>query len=167
MTKQEIQAQIKELQDKFNILSSELEKCENKAVLSIWKPKESEKYYSIDGDYSVQCYTNDDDFDKYRIETGNCYKTSEEAEFEVQREKYTGLYRKYVKEHSEPMDFTDTKLKKFYAYWDMDIREIEIANHKEYIDSFQIYGSSEEIIRNAIEFIGKDNFMKYILEIKE
>lgn len=34
-------------------------------------------------------------------------------------------------------------------------------------DAFQIYASSKQILQDAIEFVGEENFKKYILEVEQ
>lgn len=134
----------------------------------IWQPKENENYYYIQNDNCVEYDSNDATVtDNDRINCGNCYQTEEKAKFEAQREKFTRLFRQYVEQHTEPMKHLYIKLERFYAYWDIESQTIEIANHKGYIDSFQIYANRKEILEDAINFIGEENFKKYILEIKE
>lgn len=165
---EEIQAEIKAIQERLNVLSTELKKCENDAVLSVWKPKEeNEIFYSIEyGGYARIAYYENSYFIQSIIEDGNYYKTETEAFFEAQREKYTRFFRKYVKEHSEPLDWGNGGQEKWFCNY----------NHKEdcigynsnfYNQSiFIIYASSKEILEDAINFIGEDNFKKYILEVK-
>lgn len=169
MNKEEIQAEIKAMQERLNILSTELEKCENEQVLSVWKPKENEKFYYILCDGGIY----GDKFDSANLQNseivhiGNYYKTEEEAEFEAQREKFTRLFRKYVKEHSEPLDWENFEQEKWYCAYNYLFSRIEYHSVYSYQHTFQIYASSKEILQDAIKFIGEDNFKKYILEVKK
>ncbi len=47
-----------------------------------WKPKEDERYYyyNIHFCYEISTYCTNNLFDKMNIETGNCFRTEEEAE---------------------------------------------------------------------------------------
>jgi len=173
MKKEELKKRVEELEKEIDELKSELEKKET--VGEIWKPKRNEKYYYINYtcDNGVDSYINNlDNVDSRLIESGNCYQTGEKAEFEANREKYTRLFRQYVEQHSEPLDWNDRYCKKFMTYYNYNKKEIEYWTYDEndsFImkDAFQIYASSEEVIQEAIEFIGEDNFKKYILEIGE
>ena len=142
MDKEEIQAEIKAIQERLNILSSELEKCENEPILSIWRPEYNETYYYIGANCKVCSKTNyDSDFDNILFDCGNAFKTSEETEFEAQREKYTRLYRKYIKEHNTGFDGNI----KFYAFWNCDDKEIGIGHSYSLIQGFGIEGSNEKV----------------------
>lgn len=86
-----------------------------------------------------------------------------EPQIETNKERFTRLYRKYVKEHNTKFDGNN----RYYAYWNEVTEVVDIDCDTGIICAFQIYGSSKEVIENAIKFIGEDNFKKYILEIKE
>lgn len=73
LTKDEALQNIKDLQEYIEQLE------ENKTV--VWTPKLGEFYYFIDEDGDIlQGKNTDYSVDKWNIEIGNCFKTSEEAE---------------------------------------------------------------------------------------
>ena len=163
MKKQEIKDKIAELEKQICKLQKELEDCGD-----IWKPKEDEKYYFNYGDGETDFYTNDfDDKDAHLMGVGNCYPTRKKAQFEANREKYTRLFRQYVEQHSEPLNWGNEEQYKCYMFYDYENKKIRYSVSYTYKASFIIYASSEQVLKEAIDFVGEDNVKKYILEIGE
>ena len=53
-----------------------------------WKPEEGEEYFFVNEEGHATCDKNDNhEFDKTRILIGNCYKTKELAERQIEKEK--------------------------------------------------------------------------------
>ena len=161
MTQQEYENEIKELKERLEKLeTSKVEVDKPKR----WKPKDKGTYWLIDTYGNVGDTTwNDDDYDKWKYITGNCFETKEEAEEYKKQIEYTARYKNYIEEHSEPLDWFDTEQAKFYVLYGED----RIIFDECYLfKGMDIYASSEEIIKDAIEEIGEDNFKKYVLGVK-
>lgn len=160
MTLKELKKQIEEINKKIK----ELEKQENKKGY-IWKPNLNEEYYFIktDGDI-LSDINNQAIIDNFRIDRGNYYKTKEEAEYQAKVQKYTNLFRKYVEEHSEPIDWGNQH-KWALVY---NTHQGEMDYHTEPVLKYQgaIYASSKEVLQEAIDFVGKENVIKYVLGVK-
>ena len=165
MNKTELENEINELKKKVYELEARLEEKEVKKG-EIWKPEENENFYAltrlgkvveIDDQYLLNLYTG----------MGNCYQTEDKAQFEADREKYTRLFRQYVEQHSEPLDWENIEQEKscvYSSYYDKELKFDYCYMRKA---AFAIYASSKEVLQEAIDFVGEDNFKKYILEIKE
>lgn len=155
MTVEQLEKKIAELQKQVNEMKDE----------KIWKPLRGETYFYVDDDGTIEEDTNNElriDLDK--INFGNCYQTEKKAEFEANREKYIRLFRQYVEQHTAPLDWNNHNQSKHYvASCD---NKIEIVFNVADKDAFQIYASSKQILQDAIDFVGEENFKKYVLEME-
>ena len=166
MNKTEIKNEINELKKRIAELETRLEEKKVKKG-KIWKPEESEEYYYLNGcGYTRDIYT-ESEIDLIEVANGNCYSTKEKAEFEANREKYTRLFRQYVEQHSEPLDWKDDEQEKYSVYYNYSIKKLEFGYYYSYRDVSTIFASSIEVLKEAIDYVGEDNIKKYILEIKE
>lgn len=170
MNKQELQNKISELEETLWHLQEELEDMEEQEAEKgkIWKPADDETYWYVDMDGEIcksasirMC------FDTYTINFGNCYPTKEKAEFEANREKYTRLFRQYVEQHSEPLNWKDVYQEKWYCEYSNRENYIDFRNTPTWQEPFQIYASSEKVLQEAIDFIGEKNFLEFVMEVKE
>ena len=160
MTNKELEEKIEELSAQIKALKSELKKETPKG--EIWIPKEGEFFWYVD-EFGEVYGTTDRDYMKIGI--GNCYPTEEKAEFEAQREKYTRLFRQYVEQHSEPLNWNIGCFNKWYVYYDYDTENIHF-NVCASTRCMEVYGSSKEVMRDAVAFIGEDNVKKYVLGVE-
>ena len=175
MNKEQIRDEIAELEKRVCELKEELEDLKEKEVKKgkIWKPKCNEKYWAY-------CYDLQDvAFDEYGtaldeedgkkeddlIDRGLVYPTEKKAEFEANREKYTRLFRQYVEQHSEPLDWENDDQEKLCVCYNYKTQEILYQKDYRLKTAFTIYASSKEVLQEAIDFVGEDNFKKYILGI--
>lgn len=165
MNKNEIKNRIEEVEKELAQLRQDLEKEEK----GIWKPDEDERedYYYIDESgntnetYHVSSIT-----DYEIIGFVNFYKTREEAEYQAKVQKYTNLFRKYVEEHSDLIDWNNTTSVKYYMYYDCKCKKINYTSNFVYKNQGTIYASSEQILKDAVEFVGEDNVIKYVLGVE-
>lgn len=167
MTQQEYENKIKELENQ--IAELRIAKVEAEQPKR-WKPnlEEYEDYWFLNSnsDISATSWSNDD-FDKWRYLTGNCFKTEEEVEEYKKQIEYTARYKNYIEEHSEPIDWNDGDQLKYYAQFCYnDYNKIKVDTLYYHRTQGTIYASSEQIILDAIEKIGEDNFKKYVLGVK-
>ena len=136
-----------------------------------WKPKYKETYYYVEPDGDIACCgwmttLYDRPFDDWHYLTGNCFKTVEEAEEYKNQIEYTARYKNYIEEHSEPIYWNNGFQIKYYAIVNCITGEIDTDVSNTWIKQGVIYASSKEIIRDAINEIGIDNFKKYVLGVK-
>lgn len=163
MNKNEIKNRIEEVEKELAQLRQDLEK-ENK---DIWKPENNECYYyvDIDGEINSYYYYNDTTDNKIMC-FGNYYKTEEEAEYQANVQKYTNLFRKYVEEHSDLIDWQNHNTAKWYTFYDFSNKKICYTDCYCCKHQGTIHASSEQILKDAIEFVGEDNVIKYVLGVK-
>ena len=166
MTKQELEQKIEELQRQLD----ELKNVKVEETKTKWIPARMEVFYFINNDLDViENVCAKTDFEKPLIEIGNCFKTEEEAQFVADKIKHTLMFKHYVEEHSEPLDWNEREQEKWRIVYNNIAHKIDIAfcydKHIKYQGS--IYASSEEILQDAIEYVGEDNVKKYILEVED
>lgn len=169
LTEKQFNDKINELEKQIAELKEQLEKKSDGKMSvkeKIWKPEENEIYdfYTIYTDCCYEETNNCTNFDIRIINSGNAYPTKEKAEFEAQREKYTRLFRQYVEQHSEPLDWKNKEQAKYCFIYDHEYNEWCVKNMWCNQSPFQIYASSEQVLQEAIDFVGEDNVKKYILE---
>lgn len=166
MTEQERKNKIKELEKQIAELKAmKIEEPQSK--LKSWKPNTNEKYWLIRTYGQTDWfYWVDDENDNWHYLTGNCFKTKEEAEEYKKKIEYIARYKNYIEEHSEPLYWNDIDPKRWYAKFNYDENKILVDYY--HYERFQgvIYASSEQIIWDAINYIGEDNFKKYVLGVK-
>ena len=163
MNKTELQQKIVDMEKQLAELKKELEKKDK----GIWKPDKDKLYFYVDNDAEVRETTNTGhQIDIDRIIFGNHYKTREEALKQANYLKYTNLLRKYVEEHSEPIDWNSSE-EKYYLWYHLENDEVYIEGEDVYPQQGTIYASSEEVLREAIEFVGEENIKKYIFGVEE
>lgn len=165
MSREEYEKTLKSLQDQIEDLKK-VEVVDDKPKKGeIWKPKNGDAFCYID-DKGSPCY--DEclcDCDSEIVKQGNYYKTIDEARFMSNVQKYTNLFRKYVEEHSEPLNWRDTSMKKYFLAWNYKDKDFFM-----YLDTCMkaqgiVYASSIDILKDAIEFVGEDNVKKYVLGV--
>ena len=133
----------------------------------IWMPEFGEDYWYIAGIGSVADACDDeDDFDNAVFACGNFYKTEAEAEYQANVQKYTNLFRKYVEEHSEKLDWQNDDIPKCSIEYDFECLEINICYDYCCKKQGTIYASSREVLKKAVDFVGRENVLKYVLGVK-
>lgn len=163
MNKTQLQQKIVDMEKQLTELKKELEKKDK----GIWKPKIGERYCFIETDAEINdTFYTEHDIDERLFAFGNYYKTKEEAQKMSNYLKYTNLLRKYVEEHSEPIDWEDSE-DVFWITYNCYHKKIVIDCLDTYPAQGTIYASSEEALRDAIAFVGEDNIKKYIFGIEE
>ena len=123
MTNKEIEQKIAELSAQIEALKGEIKTETPKS--EIWKPKKGDIFWYID---SVGKVFSGECFSDLELVAGNMFPTEKKAEFEAQREKYTRLFRQYVEQHSEPLDWKDCDKEKWYVYYNMPAQEIGVGS---------------------------------------
>lgn len=168
MTQQEYENKIKELEKQNKELEKQIEELKMaKQQPNRWKPTHNEGYLLIRNDGNIGLsYWNNDDMDRWRYLTGNCFNNKKEAEEYKKQIEYTAKYKNYIEKHSKPIDWDSYEQKKFAAYYDFDDKVIGVEQMSRFKDQGAIYASSEEIIWDVINCIEEDNFIKYVLMIK-
>ena len=121
-------------------------------------------FYSIFSDGEVDsCVFYDSSFDTDRISMGNCFRTEEEAEFEVERLKVIHSMKRFT----EPKNYAwDGINYHYYFYYDHHQGEIKIGSSR-YYKYGGIYFEAEVNAQNCMNAVGEDRIKKYYFGIKE
>lgn len=135
-----------------------------------WKPKFDETYWSIKPWTGAirTCY-NEAKADETAKSIGFCFQTKEQAEFMFEKLKVIHELEKFAYENNEEeeIDFNKPQTRHFICY---DIRDKKVDidwSSTLFFMPFNIYFSSEEIARKAIETIGEDRIKKYYFGVEE
>ena len=168
LSQSEYERRIKELQDELEELKKvkvEEEKKPEKG--KIWKPELNEIFYyieecgEVEKDENTGCH-----IDYAKFKRGNYYKTEEEARHQTNVQKYTNLFKKYVEEHSEPIDWENDSQQKLYIYYNKKYGVISTGIETTNAVQGTIYSSSNRVLIDALSFIGKENAMKYLFNVE-
>lgn len=104
--------------------------------------------------------------DNCNWEIGNCFKTEEEAESAIEKQKViTELKRFALENNEEEIDWNNEKQDKFFIYYNYLGSRLSIGKVN-YVRQNNIYFTSEEIAKDAIKSIGEEGLKKYYLEVK-
>lgn len=134
-----------------------------------WEPKYNETYYEM---YNSGIYSDtnlDTNADKFRFSIGNYFKTKEEAKYMVEKLKVIHELQKFAYENNQKeIDWKNFSQNKFYLTYDYEDEEICIDYYKRYKNApINIYFTSEELAKKAIEEIGEDRIKKYYFDMEE
>ena len=167
MSREEYEKTLKSLQDQIEELKKVKIEDDKPKKGEIWRPNLQGQFYYIDEGGDI-CY--DDclcDCDDDKLNQANYYRTLDEARFMSNVQRYTNLFRKYVEEHSKPLDWTDIGTDKWFIKWSFyDRGSIVFDCYSKIKAQGVVYASSMEILEDAIEFVGRDNVIKYVLGVK-
>ncbi len=125
-------------------------KKSNGSKRNLWKPNYGRKYFYINdcgGIMNSEWYDDRIDSEFYKI--GNCFKTKEEAELELERIKVKTELRRFSEENNEyEIDWKDKDQEKWcmcYSYYYGNIYFIDAGSYKRN----DIYFTSKEIGEQA------------------
>lgn len=109
-----------------------------------------------------------DSYDGWRIIDNNCFKTKEEAEFELEKRKVLYELRKFAAENNtEEIDWYDIEQSKHAICYNYENECIGVNVIWDIKDVYNIYFTSEKICYKAIEKIGEDKIKKYLFDVEE
>lgn len=153
----------------------------NKQPKKRWNIKKGERYYFID-DFNcmVNSFISDVSFvpdvskdnaddrsaDENLYKIGNCFKTEEEAEFELQKRLVYQELKDYALEHNEiDVDWTDGNVK-WSIHYNTQTKCLGYDFWYTYCTIGQVYFSSEKIVQEAIKAVGEDRIKKYLFGVE-
>ena len=148
-------------------LLSLIEKA-NKPKNKVWKPEKDETYYYLYSYGKIEEDTWDNaNEDRIRYAIGNCFKTKEEAEFALERQKVIMELKRFALKHNEgEIDWNDSNQIKYFLSYQHD-KNIIFIDFYYSVQIYNIYFTSEEIAQAAIKEIGEERLKKYYFEVKE
>ena len=138
----------------------------NKPKNKVWKPEDREEYYFIWGRGITDGVWSGWNIDENKYAIGNCFKTREEAQNAVERLKIRAELQRYADEHNEPIDWKNNNQEKWYIYFDYDDKRFVYMWKSFTRNCFQIYFSSEEIARAAVQAVGEERIKKYLFGVE-
>lgn len=133
----------------------------------VWKPEENETYYYIKAAGVINCqeYYNTSSFSTSNYEIGNCFKTKEEAEFAVEKQKVTTELKRFAQEHNDKIGWNNYDWK-YYLVYNYFNETIDVYWTGE-IKGNDIYFTSKELAQEAINIIGAYRLKKYYFEVED
>jgi hypothetical protein len=136
----------------------------------VWKPKKGDKYFIISSRLEVVKFNNQEDsIDKKVINSGNCFKTKEEAQHMVDKLKVIKELQDFaIENRDEEIDWYDKEQDKWAICYDIENKEIAYESGKK-IKSvpFNVYFATEKDCERAIKTIGEDRIKKYYFDIED
>lgn len=134
-----------------------------------WRGEEDDHYYCISDCGEILCeYEEKFDGDSYRYQSGNYFKTEEEAEFELNRRLVYQELKDYALEHNEgEIDWKNSEQEKWVISYENQIKCFAYFIKCVFSDIGQIYFSSRKIAQEAVKAIGEDRIKKYLFNINE
>lgn len=153
--------------DERNTLLKLIEKA-NKLKSKVWKPESNERYYALTSFGNICKSKNSSKIDDKCYEIGNCFKTEEEAKFALEKQKVITELKRFALENNEcELDWKDYGQKKYCIEYDC-ANDCFINNKYRFrVKGSDIYFSSENIAKQAIETIGEDRLKKYYFEVND
>lgn len=136
----------------------------------VWKPKKGDKYFFISSRLEVVKFNNQEDsVDKKVINSGNYFKTKEEAQHMIEKLKVIKELQDFaIENRDEEISWDEDSRYKFYIYFDYKWKMIRITwATVAHGSPFNIYFASEKAIHDAIDSIGEDRIKKYYFDVKD
>ena len=144
-----------------------VEKANKKENSKVWKPEKGDYYWYIGETTISYLVFNNDRVDNFLYSIGNCFKTEKEAEFAVEKKKVIVELKQFAKENNEfKFYWCDYSQNKYFICYTGDTDSIEIYC-RSIAKGNDVYFSSKEIARAAIETIGEDRLKKYYFEVED
>ena len=167
MNKQEILEQIDELKQKIEVLEKKVNSLEFEGIKKSVRqmPEYEEKYFFVDSCGSIDYqFWEETKTDLFRFNTGNCFKTKQEAiDF-----KENLLTKQQLKDlalelnNGVEIDWEDDNELKFYINFCRFQQDLCLHNKISYPDIGQVYCLNENFLTVAKERIGEEKLIKLI-----
>ena len=144
------------LQEELKALKERIAELEELAKEEQEFPQDGDGYWYID-DYGYILSEKWDglDFEEFRLEIGNVFKTKEQAEFAAEKLKVEAELRKF----SRPFEKGEYNS---YIFFYIDGDYLEVGYKVSTPSQGAIYFESEEKARKVIEAVGEERIKKYI-----
>ena len=127
-----------------------------------WRGNLDEKYYCVDTFNQVSSLEDiNSDYDTWLYDSHNYFKTREDAKKYARVLETEMLLRKYADKHNEDMPW-DGRCGHYFFYYNVVSNVICTDCYTCSKEAREIYFSSKEIARAAIEEIGKERIEEYL-----
>lgn len=131
-----------------------------------WIPDLHERYFMLDGCLmTLEQTMKNTVFHNILIDTNNCFRTREQAEFEAEKRTVTADLEIYALEHNDPFDWDYTDQWKYFIYLSYSSKHLCIESRTTSQTQGVIYFSSKEIALAAIKSVGEARILKYLFNI--
>lgn len=133
----------------------------------VWKPNEGDTYYCVNyfGQVNDNIYIPTVGSESYRL--GNCFKTREEAEFAIERQKLITEIKRYIAENDpEEVDLHNVYKAKYSIIYNYITEDFSTICSTGYAIGNCIYFSDKFNWRKMISDIGKDRIKKYLFGVE-
>lgn len=160
MNKEQILLKIKNLEKEITELN-EMIKEENKGR---WIPQVNEEYFCVRDGEAESWVNSNSRYDYDIINIQKVFKTKEEAEFEIERQKTLRKMEEF-EYHFTKEEWENVNIWKYYIWFDFNYKKIGVDCAC--LKRNDIYFKSKEDIQACIDAIGEDNLIKYYFNIKE
>lgn len=133
----------------------------------IWKPEYGEWYWFIGTDGQINnCEWVNDRVDQGRYSMGDCFRTKEEAESAREKQKIKIELQRFADEHN---DLDKEKWDGINLHYTIryDVGDEALTRSSSYVvqNINDIYFTSEDIVKNAVDYIGAKRIMKYLFDV--
>ncbi len=163
--------ELQELQIRFFKVLDELRQAESKQVeqpQSKWKPEINERYYYANP--VGKCFFNwrdwrGDEFDIHLYNAGLIHKTENEA-VELGKQMYYTQWFNNLSDVTDEMQ-KDSNVDKYCIFYDFVIKKISPFHSTTSQFAHVAYFTSVNKLNSAIETIGRENFDRYVMRVKE
>lgn len=134
---------------------------------NIQKPKYGDEYYYICTDGCIDIAQWEDRLvDETRWELGNVFLTEEKAKFAREKQKIKTLLQRFSEEHNDPEKEEWNGINPHYTIR-YDVGDEALKRSSSYVvqNINDIYFTSEDIVKNAVDYIGVKRIMKYLFNV--
>lgn len=133
----------------------------------IWKPEYGEWYWFIGTDGQINnCEWVNDRVDQGRYSMGDCFRTKKEAESAREKQKIKIELQRFADEHN---DLDKEKWDGINLHYTIryDVGDEALTRSSSYVvqNINDIYFTSEDIVKNAVDYIGAKRIMKYLFDV--
>jgi len=120
------------------------------------------QYYFIAYDCSLKLdFENSDTTDEESYKSGNYFSDFHLGEKMAKRVSLMLRMQRWADEHNDKIDWTNMEQQKYHIYYDEEIHDFVIGEHT-YVNTYEIWFSSEELAEKALEIFGEEIKETYI-----
>lgn len=162
--KNKVEQFLKLLNIDADIIEAENIKKQPKEEQKEW-PQDGDDYYFIDsdGEITIDHFFSGYSFSEDRLAIGNCFKTKEDAKFELERINVITEMKKFAE--SEDREWDGIK-HHWYLYYDVN-DDIISYSYVTLCKSHDIYFESKEKARECVNTIGANKIKKFYLRVNK
>lgn len=132
----------------------------------IWKPECGEWYWYIGSDGRINnCEWENDRIDRGRYSMGNCFRTKEEARIAREKQKIKIELQRFADEHNDQERAAWDGINPHYTIrYDIGNEALVRSSNHVVKNINDIYFTSEDIVKNAVDYIGAERILKYLFD---